>query len=357
MLTKTINGLIFEPKSFFGEDAGDMPSSLPFLFLILTLILNALGFWLVARGVVLGQWNFRFDLILLGLAGLVVIWLAFTLTVWLVARILRVKLGLWRLVKACAYASMPFAVAWVPALLAATAKTGAWSIVVKIFIWLCLAFLLNLALRALSAAVKAGYVPVERGKSEANVSRRFGIAMAVPVLAGLAILGIGWGLRYHGNPYMIKGNIIFGQAENWAVSSQSDTMLLLTDTQSPEGVIQTRMAVEVDPLQEGDSIDAFFNAFYTDQTGATLVSSEDLSLQGMRAKRGVILLQQGEVSIVLTLTVGDHGKYMVFLAGEALGADAARAAGRFQAIYNALKPYEHKLHVSMPGLIDWNYYF
>ena len=356
MLTKTINKLIFEPKSFFEEDAGDMPSSLPFLFLALTLILNALGFWLLARGVVLGQWNFRFDLIMLGLAGLAVIWLLFTLLVWAVAGILGVSLGLWSLIKACAYASMPFAIAWAPALLAATAKAGAMGIVVKIFIWLILAFLLNLALRALFAAVKTGYVGVKRLKDGANVSRRFGIAVTVPVLAGLVILGLGWGLRYHGNPYMIKGNIIFGQADNWTVSAATDNTLLLTDAQSPEGVIPARMAVEVDPLREGDSIDAFFNSFYKAQTGATLISSEDLSLQGMPAKRGVIQLQQGDMNVVLTMAIGDHSKYVVFLVGEALGADAERAAGRFQQVYDALKPYEHKLNVSVPGLVDWNFY-
>ncbi len=357
MLTKTINKLIFEPRGFFGEDAGDMPSGLPFLFLALTLILNALGFWLLTRGVVLGQWNFRFDLIMLGLAALAIIWLAFTLIVWVVARILGVKLALWSLVQASAYASMPFAIAWAPALLAAVAKTGAWSIVVKVFIWLILAFLLNLSLRALSAAVKTGYVRVKRTKDETKVSRRFSIAMAVPVIAAIVILAIGWALSYHGTPYMIQGNIVFGQADNWSASTISGNMRVLTDDTSPDSVVPARMVIEVDRLQTGDSIDVFFNTFISQITGGTLISSEDLDLAGMPARRGVVQLQQGEMTIVMTLVVSDHGNYVVFLVGQSLASDAQRADGRFQSIYDAIKPYDHQLHVSMPGLFDWIYYF
>ncbi len=356
MLTKTINKLIFEPRGFFGEDAGDMPSGLPFLLLALTLILNALGFWLLARGVVLGQWNFRFDLIILGLAALAIIWLAFTLIVWIVARILGVKLGLWSLVKASAYASMPFAVAWAPALLAAVAKTGAWSIVIKVFIWLILAFLLNLSLRALSAAVKTGYVRVKRTKDETKVSRRFGIAMTVPIIAGIALLAIGWALRYHSTPYMIQGNIVFGQAADWSASAISDNMRVLTDDTSPDSTVPARMVIEVDKLKTGDNIDVFFNTFLSQLAGGTLISSEDFDLAGLPARRGVVQVQQGEMTVVMTLVVSDHGNYVVFLVGQSLASDAQRADGRFQSIYHAMKPYEHKLHVSVPGLLDWNYY-
>ncbi len=358
MLTKTINKLIFEPKSFFQDDAGDMPSGLPFLFLALTLILNALGFWLLARGVVLGQWNFRFDLIMLGFAALLIVWLAFTLTIWIVAWLLRVRLGLWTLIKASAYASMPFAIAWVPALLAAAAKTGAPSVVVKVFIWLILAFLLNLSLRALTAAVKTGYVRVKRTKDEGKVSRRFGIALAVPVLAAIAILGVAWGLAYHGTPYMIQGHIVFGQAAGWTVSdgSISNNIRVLADSESPNSDEPVRMVIEVDQLQQGDNIDTFFNTFAKQFTGGTLISSGSFDLAGMDARRGVVQVQQGDIAVVMTLAIGEHGKSIVFLVGQATAADAQRAEGRFQAIYDNLKPYEHTLHVSVPGLLDWNYY-
>ncbi len=356
MLTKTISQLIFEPKSFFGKDAGDLPSSLPFLFLVLTLILDALGFWLLARGVVLGQWNFRFDLIILGLGALAAVWLLFTLAVWIVARIAGLRLGMWSLVKASAYASMPFTVAWVPALLGGIAKTGAPSVAVKIAVWLLMAFLLNLSLRALAAAVKAGFVKAGTRREGTQVSRRFGIAMAVPVLAAIAILGVGWGLRYHGDAYMIQGNIIFGQVRDWQVSTRGENMLLLIDAETPEGLAPARMAVEVDPLEAGESIDTFFSKFESAQTEGMLVSSENIDLQGLPARRGTIHLQQGDLSIVLTLVVGDHGSYLVFLAGQAQGTDAERASGRYQEIYQAMQPYDRRMHVCVPGLLDWNYY-
>jgi len=150
----------------------------------------------------------------------------------------------------------------------------------------------------------------------------FGIARAVPVLAGLAILGIGWGLRCHGDPYIIKGNIIFGQVENWTAS-----VLFPGAGQFPPPCACV-------------------------QAGATLVSAEDLSPQRIPAKRGVVRLQQEGVDIVLIPAIGGHGKYVVFLAGRPSRPKPGRAASRFQTVCDALPVLRARLDVSAPGLIN-----
>jgi hypothetical protein len=353
MLTKTLSKIVFEPKSFFQDEAAEMPPGMAFLFLAATLIIDALGFWFVARGVVNRQWNLHFDLILMGLAALAIAWLAFCLTTWIVARILGLKWRLFRLAQAVAYGATPFVLAWVPGLLRRVTDRGTPELFVKIFTVLVLAFMLNLALRLIYGAAKSGYLTPSE---EPRLGRRLTLALFLPVILAAGLVIAASMLQANPDFYKASSNIIFGEVEGWERITNQDSFLTLQDSQAPEGAQKPLINVWVVPREGEVTQEAIFQQYLAifQGAGAQLVTSEDTQVLGSAGKRAEF--SNGAQNLTLVVTTGGSGDEIMVAVAGSMQADAERANARFSEVIEAMRPYSTYLHIAVPGLMDWHYY-
>ncbi|MHB8781414.1 MAG: hypothetical protein ACYC55_08520 [Candidatus Geothermincolia bacterium] len=349
MLAKTLSKIVFEPRSFFEDDAAGMPPAVPFLFLTATLILGALGFWLIGRGVVLGRWDLRFDLILMGLVALGVIWLAVTLFGWVLAKLVGLGWKAGRTLQASAYAATPFALAWLPGLLRRFAHSGIPEIAIKLGTVIFLVILTNLALRLMHAASRGGFLK----PGESVGGRKLALVLLTPVLLGVALFAAAWAMR--DAPYRVSDSVVFGQVAGWESRANAQSFLTLEDIEAPDGVNRPVMNVFMERETPEVTANSIFEAYLALLQAAQYrqVSTEDAQVFGTPCRRAVF--QQGE-NLTVVITCGARRGEIMVIAFAYMNTDEARATDRFEQVLDAMKPYSHRYHILLPGIADWEFY-
>lgn len=368
-LARLCSTLLRNPGRFFAAKAREVPRSLPWVFLALALISSAIGFWIIARGTIYGQWSLRFDLVMEGLAISLGIFVLLVLLTWIGALVGGVRMRWTELFQAGGYASLPMAVAWVPGLLRAIAQSGALELTLRILAYVGAVLLLLEALRIMAAAIGSGYVPLTAKGEESvprrrkRLQRRAVYALILPVVVGVAAVAALLLLRIPADSYPVH-QLYFASPQELGFRpnyTEKKLILVYTPSASPQPPF---MAISYEEMPvKGQSLDDIYlaNAATVKENLAKLkeqgvytdFSEKDMHIGGERARTLAFIVGTEEKDrAAFTMTLLTRGDFVYNITTTSSVAEVEGVAALFDQLMGEARFYSAKISVFLPGLFN-----